>query len=136
MKRWIYHTQGAFEAEHALTSYLGKPEERHRHRWKVEVQVGVDELNGEHFGLDFLKVHRVLEDLIDTLHRKDLNEEPGIGQPSPSAENLALFIARRLEDAYAKLSGQLLQISVWEGPKNRVDLCLGLTHRKKSYFDT
>ncbi len=124
MNRWIYHTQGAFEAEHALISYLGKPEEKHRHRWKVEVRIGVDELNRENYGLDFHRVHKILEELIDQLHRKDLNENPEIGLPSPSAENLALFIARKLEKDYAAAGGQLLQVSVWEGPKNRVDLRL------------
>jgi len=124
MKRWVYHAAGAFEAEHALTLYRGKPEEKHRHRWKVEVQVGTDELNREHYGLDFHEVHAILEELIDSLHHQDLNGNPEISKPSPSAENLALYIAGRLETTYRKVGGRLLQVSVWEGPRNRVDLNL------------
>lgn len=122
MSRWVYHSEAAFQADHALTSYLGKPEESHGHQWRVAITVGVDGLNAESYGLDFHAVHAALGDLVAPLEGTDLNAHPTIGTPSPTAENVALFIADGLRGPLAELGGTLLTVSVWEGPGNRVDL--------------
>ena len=58
------------------------------------------------------------------LRGADLNHHPEIGRPTPSAERVAEVVAARLEPGIAALGGRLLTTSVWEGPDNRVDLCL------------
>lgn len=122
MKRWIYHSEASFEADHALTSYLGKPETPHNHRWQVAIKVGVGTLNQEHYGLDFHAVHRALANAVAPLDQSDLNLHPEIGDPSPTAERVALVLADALSVSIESLGGALLEISVWEGPGNRVDL--------------
>jgi len=123
--RWVYHARGSFDAGHALTVYLGRPEEVHVHCWEVEVEVGASALNHEQYGLDFHRVRGILERIIEPLNGMVLNEIPGIGRPSPTAENLALYLAEKLKGPYRELGGRLLGISIWEGPENRVDLILG-----------
>ena len=124
MKRWIYHSQAEFTATHALTSYLGDPENPHNHTWQVAIRVAADSLNDEHYGLDFHAVHQALSQAVAPLDRTSLNMHPDIGHPSPTAESLALFIEAEIRTPLERLGGTLLEISVWEGPENRVDLRL------------
>lgn len=124
MNRWIIHAEASFDAQHALTSYLGKRESSHAHPWKVAVQVGAEGLSDEGYALDFHRVHDILAAAVAPLDRSDLNQHPEIGIPSPTAERIAEVLSAKLTDQYAKIGGKLLMVSVWEGPDNRVDLVL------------
>jgi 6-pyruvoyltetrahydropterin/6-carboxytetrahydropterin synthase len=129
MSRWVIHAQASFDAHHALTSYRGERERSHGHPWKVSVRVGADELNEEGYALDFHQAHDLLAAAIAPLDRSDLNNHPEIGKPSPTAERVAEVLAERLAPDYSKIGGQLLSVSVWEGPDNRVDLILDTNAR-------
>jgi 6-pyruvoyl-tetrahydropterin synthase len=122
--RWIIHSRASFDAVHALTSYRGAPEVPHSHRWQVAIRVGATGLKPEGYALDFHEVHALLEETIAPLAGADLGRHPEIGHPSPSAERVAEVIAGELEAELAAIGGALLQVSVWEGPDNRVDLVL------------
>lgn len=124
MTRWIIHSRAVFNALHALTIYRGEPEDSHRHRWEVAIRVGADCLNPEGFALDFHEVHRILDNVVEPLRDSDLNRHPEIGQPTPSAERIAEVLAENLSPPLVEIGGELLTVSVWEGPDNRVDLCL------------
>jgi 6-pyruvoyl-tetrahydropterin synthase len=124
MARWVIHSRASFGAVHALTSYQGRPESSHHHTWEVAIRVGTDRLNAEGYALDFHEVHRALADAVAPLDGSDLNLHPEIGRPTPSAERVAEVVAGRLEPVLAGAGGTLLEISVWEGPDNRVDLIL------------
>jgi 6-pyruvoyltetrahydropterin/6-carboxytetrahydropterin synthase len=125
MSRWIVHARVAFEARHALASYLGEPEESHSHQWQIAVRVGTEELNAEGYAVDFHAVHEALSRAVGPLEGTDLNDHPEIGTPTPSAERVAEVVADWLAPAIGDLGAQLLSVSVWEGPENRVDLVLG-----------
>jgi len=124
MSRWIVHAAAEFRASHALRSYLSEPEEEHSHLWRVAIRAGVDQLNDENYALDFHALRRLLTETVTPLDGTLLDEHPEIGTPSPTAENLALFLARRLGPAVEELGGTLVGISIWEGPGNRVDFNL------------
>jgi 6-pyruvoyltetrahydropterin/6-carboxytetrahydropterin synthase len=124
MPRWVIHSRATFNAHHALTSYRGEPEESHSHLWEVAIRVGSDDLNGEGFALDFHEVHSLLETAVQPMRDSDLNRHPEIGRPTPSAERVAEVLADELVPAVAAIGGELLTVSVWEGPENRVDLML------------
>jgi len=123
--RWVIHARAEFTATHALSAYRGRPEESHPHRWAVAIRVGTARLHAEGYALDFHAVREALLETVTPLDGTDLNAHPEIGTPSPTAERLALVLARRLEEPLARLGGTLLTVSVWEGPENRVDLELG-----------
>ncbi len=124
MTRWIVHARAAFTATHALQRYNGRAEAPHSHRWEVAVRVGARTLGEEGYALDFHAVRRTLEAAVAALDGSDLTAHPSIGTPTPSAENVALHIARELGPRYGSMGGTLLSVSVWEGPENRVDLLL------------
>jgi 6-pyruvoyltetrahydropterin/6-carboxytetrahydropterin synthase len=125
MSRWVVHARAAFEARHALTSYLGEPEEPHGHRWQVAVRAGTDKLNAEGYAVDFHAVHEALARAVAPLDGTDLNDHPEIGDPTPSAERVAEVVAGWVAATIEELGARLLSVSVWEGPENRVDLVLG-----------
>jgi len=124
MSRWVIHAESSFEARHALTSYRGKRESSHGHPWRVAVRVGADALNDEGYALDFHQVRDLLAAAVSPLDRSDLNDHPEVGKPSPTAERVAEVLSEKLASEYEQIGGQLLSISVWEGPDNRVDLIL------------
>ena len=87
--RWIVHSSATFEARHALATYKGEAEERHNHRWQIEVRVGTEELNSEGYALDFHDVHGILFDAVATLDGTELNDHANVsGSPSTSDEAL------------------------------------------------
>jgi 6-pyruvoyl-tetrahydropterin synthase len=108
-----------------LTSYRGEPEEPHDHLWKVAIRVGTDTLNREGYAVDFHWVHSTLRQVVEPLDGTDLNRHPEIGTPTPSAERLAEVLAELLSAKLHAAGAELVSISVWEGPENRVDLNLG-----------
>ena len=122
MSRWVVHSRRSFDAVHALTSYRGAPEAPHSHQWRVAIRVGASRLNTDGYALDFHEVHSLLEEAVAPLAGADLNRHPEIGRPSPSAERVAEFLAVALNDKLIAIGGELLTVSVWEGPDNRVDL--------------
>ncbi len=124
MSRWVVHARAGFGAWHGLTSYRGQAEPSHHHDWQVAIRAGTDMLNGEGYAVDFGEVQRVLREATSPLEGVDLNRDPEIGSPSPTAERLAVVLAGRLQQPLADLGATLLSISVWEGPDNRVDLIL------------
>jgi len=99
-------------------------EEAHNHEWQVKVQVGAERLKREGYALDFHQVHKILSEAVTPLDGSDLNKHPEIGRPSPTAERVAELLAEELAPQYEAIGGQLLSVSVWEGPDNRVDLVL------------
>jgi 6-pyruvoyltetrahydropterin/6-carboxytetrahydropterin synthase len=129
VSRWVIHAEATFEARHALTSYRGKRESSHGHQWKVAVRVGAEALNDEGYALDFHQVRDLLAAAVAPLDRSDLNEHPEIGTPSPTAERIAEVLSAKLADVYQDIGGNLLWVSVWEGPDNRVDLVLDAADR-------
>ncbi len=124
MSRWVIHSEASFAARHALTTYLGEPEEPHSHRWRVAIRVGTDDVNAEGYAVDFHAVYAALSGAVGPLDGSDLNTHPEIGSPTPSAERLAEVLASWLAPVISELDARLLSVSVWEGPENRVDLNL------------
>ena len=124
MTRWVVHASAEFSATHALTRYLGAPEEPHGHRWRVTIRVGADALHAEGYAVDFAALHTLLQESLSPLDGTDLNAHVEIGVPSPTAERLAEVVAGWLREPVAALGAILVSVSVWEGPDNRVDLNL------------
>ena len=91
---------------------------------QVKVQVGAETLKRESYALDFHEVHKILSEAVTPLDGSDLNTHPEIGRPSPTAERVAEVLAEVLAPLYEDIGGQLLSVSIWEGPENRVDLMI------------
>jgi 6-pyruvoyltetrahydropterin/6-carboxytetrahydropterin synthase len=92
------YTEGYFDAAHLLNDYDGKCSFLHGHTWKISVWVKGDESLKDKSGIlwDFgnLKI------ILDELDHKNLNEVIDV---NPTAENIALFVYKKLKKDYKDL---------------------------------
>jgi 6-pyruvoyltetrahydropterin/6-carboxytetrahydropterin synthase len=110
-------TEREFAAAHALRLYDGSLEPIHGHNWRVRVSVGAAQLDAIGVVMDFHELERLLDTILAPLHNRNLNECGPFGPDgmNPSAENVALHIARSLT---LPMGVRLLRVEVWETSTN------------------
>ncbi|MCD6309957.1 MAG: 6-carboxytetrahydropterin synthase QueD [Candidatus Eremiobacteraeota bacterium] len=101
-----------FDCAHKLVNYHGKCENVHGHTYKLQVIIqGVPGSNG--MVMDFALLEKIVNDkvlsIIDHSYLNDII-------PQPTAENVALFIWKKLIDDLPSL----FEIKLWENPSNWV----------------
>ncbi|MDP8259534.1 MAG: 6-carboxytetrahydropterin synthase QueD [Candidatus Gygaella obscura] len=99
-----------FSSAHRLRGYKGKCEGMHGHNWKVEVVLKSKTLDKLGMVKDFSEVKRVLNDILNELDHKCLNELDCFKKVNPTSENIAKYIYKGLKKAYKSLKF----VSVWE----------------------
>lgn len=103
-----------FAAAHQLKEVTEKCENLHGHNWKVEFCVAGKELTSGVL-VDFGVVKNRLNEIIDSLDHRFLNELPAFSDANPSSEQIAKYIAEAFErrngpdEAY-----HVSRVSVWE----------------------
>src|ERR1700676_959403 len=108
-------TTRSFSAAHQLRLYDGSLEPLHGHNWRVEVTVSALALDAIGVVMDFHELERLVDDIIQPMHNRHLNDLPAFVQMNPSAENVALHIGRSL----TLPSGiRLERVEVWETVEN------------------
>jgi 6-pyruvoyltetrahydropterin/6-carboxytetrahydropterin synthase len=110
-----------FAAAHSIQGYDGPCASLHGHTWLVEVVVIGLQLDRMGMLIDFKEIKAHLNSVIEELDHRTLNDlEPFQqgGEESPTAENLARYIFRRLKQQ-VEVSGRGVKIDlvrVWESP--------------------
>jgi 6-pyruvoyl-tetrahydropterin synthase len=94
--RFEISVAGQFAATHQLRYPDGVLEPAHEHRWHVTVTYGGTALNDVGIVADFDAVRSQLAELLRSLEGQHLNNLPELARPNPSAECVALLVARRL----------------------------------------
>jgi len=104
-----------FSAAHQLRLYDGSLEPVHGHNWEVKVTVTAEKLDAIGVVMDFHELERLVDTIILPMHNRHLNELPAFAVLNPSAENVALHVAKALQ-----LPGEarLAAVEVWETPEN------------------
>jgi len=110
-------TTRSFSAAHQLRLYDGSLEPLHGHNWKVQVTVASDELDGIGVVMDFHELERLVDRATGPMHNRHLNELEPFAQLNPSAENVALVVARSLRGALPARV-RIARVVVWETPEN------------------
>lgn len=114
--------EARFEAAHYLREYRGISEPLHGHSYKVEADLigrggGVDE---DAIAVDFVSAKRKLETLAKRLDYGCINDVEPFTTINPSAENIAAWFARELQQAVSDENAIVVALTVWEGPVNSV----------------
>lgn len=109
-----------FSSAHFLRDYKGKCEELHGHNWKVEVNVEAKKLDKAGMVLDFKDLKMKLNEILEKLDHKCLNEIPyfsaaggsasGGKKVNPTSENIAQYIYNSLKSEVKSLK----LVTVWE----------------------
>ncbi|TYP55495.1 6-carboxytetrahydropterin synthase QueD [Thermosediminibacter litoriperuensis] len=99
-----------FDAAHNLVKYKGKCEKLHGHTYRLVVVLeGTPDAEG--MIMDFLELKNIVEDrvlkLLDHSYINDFVEQP-------SAENIAVWVWKRLEERVNRENCRLYEVQVWE----------------------
>jgi 6-pyruvoyltetrahydropterin/6-carboxytetrahydropterin synthase len=104
--------ESMFSAAHHLLNYEGKCENQHGHNWKVKVSVRGNKLDKSNILVDFKFLKHSLNNVLDLIDHKDLNELSYFADESPSSEMIAKFIFEEL----SKEINNIYYVAVWETP--------------------
>lgn len=103
-----------FAAAHQLRAYQGRCENLHGHNWVVQVTLQATRLDNIGLALDFTEIKKVLDEVLNELDHKHLNDLPMFREKNPSSENISRWIcealAARLDDESVRVS----RVSAWE----------------------
>ena len=86
-----------FAGAHHLREYPGNCEKPHGHNWKVQVTVRATELDKLGMGIDFKVLKQKVNEVVDELDHRDLNEHPAFLNQNPSSEHIAVFLFDQLK---------------------------------------
>jgi len=109
----------SFSAAHVLNDVGGKCEELHGHNFVVEASVAAASLNKEGLLLDFRTLKGWVDEILEELDHKYLNDHPYFKDVNPSAENIAKFIYDRINEKARLENTGVSCITVWESGNAR-----------------
>lgn len=101
-----------FKARHALRGYRGGDESPHGHMWRAEATIEADSLDPSGCAVDFAQADAMLAAAVAPFEGGDLNEL--LAGKSPSAENVARHIFRRMAEAMDGGGRRVARVKVWE----------------------
>ena len=99
-----------FSSAHNLRGYKGKCEELHGHNWKVEVVISKNKLDKAGMVMDFKDIKRKLNNILEKLDHKYLNNITYFKKVNPTSENIAKYIFDQAKRDNLKLKS----VNVWE----------------------
>lgn len=105
-----------FSAAHHLRDYTGKCANQHGHNWLVEVYCKCRELDSVGMAIDFVDLKREVNELLESLDHKDLNELDHFKEHNPTSENLAKYLFDLLSDKLNDERVQVSKITIYETP--------------------
>ncbi|MFW6324712.1 MAG: 6-carboxytetrahydropterin synthase QueD [Desulfovibrionales bacterium] len=120
--------RSSFAASHCLTGHKGPCSRIHGHNWEVEVSVSCSRLDEQDMGIDFLVLKEALDEVLSILDHHHLNDISGLKGRNPTAEVVARFICRKLNEKIASDRIRVSSVKLWETPEFGVvyqdDQCL------------
>jgi len=112
-----------FSSAHKLREYKGKCESLHGHNWKIEVTVKGNNLNKTGLLMDFGDLKIIVNDIIDKLDHKYLNETEPFDKINPTSENIAKFIFDEVDKNLKGNNCKIDNVKVWESDNSFATYC-------------
>ncbi len=103
-----------FSSAHFLREYEGKCENLHGHNWKVEVFVRGEKLDKIGLLVDFKELKMILNEVLDELDHKLINDLDFFKTKNPSCENLAFYLYKNLSGKINSQNVKISKVTVWE----------------------
>jgi len=105
----------SFRSYHQVTLPDGSKEPLHRHKWRVVVEAGSEELNKIGLVMDFRRLRRPVEDILEDLKGRKMEKLAYFENRSSSAENIARYIYEKVKPQLPK-QVELQWVKVMEEP--------------------
>ncbi len=104
-----------FAAAHQLKMVSQKCENLHGHNWHIEVRVSGKNLDRAGVLMDFGVLKKQVAEIMGTLDHQFLNDLDMFTDAfPPSSENIAIYIARQLQDRIDHPGVRVSRVSAWE----------------------
>ena len=104
-----------FAAGHALRDYHGKCENVHGHNYRVQVTVQGEQLDSTGLLVDFLDLKHVIDESIEYLDHRFINDLAPFDVLNPSAENIAKYFYDRVNRGLKPgIPARISEVRVWE----------------------
>lgn len=107
-----------FSSAHRLEGYKGACYNLHGHNWKVRVGILASQTDDIGMTIDFGIVKKHLNEIIDKLDHKYLNELECFADMNPTSENIAKYMFGELS---TKLNGKFVRVAeveIWESDRS------------------
>lgn len=107
---------GQFEAAHQLHGDFGPATRFHGHTYRIDVIVRGERLGDDNALVDIGLLQTTLNDLIDRLHYRNLDEVEGLKGTNTTAEGVANFCWEAFAGEIRGLGLHTLLVRIWENP--------------------
>ena len=106
--------QRDFIARHRLVGGdWGAENETHSHRYRAEILVEASELDAHGFLVDIVELQRAVDEIVDGVRERNLNELPEFAGLNPSLENFCRIFHDRLAP-HVERPDATLTVRLWE----------------------
>jgi 6-pyruvoyltetrahydropterin/6-carboxytetrahydropterin synthase len=105
---------GRFEASHHLRGDFGPASLPHSHAYRIEVTARGERLQSDGTLFDITRLQDALRAALERIEGTNLNDDPDLAEPNPTAEVVARYLHGRLA---AAVTGVALHVRVWESPE-------------------
>lgn len=122
MARWRLTVTSSFSSAHQLRNYCGKCENMHGHNFGVELCVEGHGLTPDtEILVDFKVLKKALNQVLETLDHRHLNEVPPFDKQNPSSENLARHIFTEVAALLREEPVRVVFVAVSEKDSSRAE---------------
>ena len=118
---FVLTVEDYFASAHQLRGYKGKCENIHGHNWRVVLSVQGEVLNEIGLLIDFHELKDILKKITARLDHKNLNDIEPFTVINPSSENIAEYIAEKVQEDMTKINPNLYveSVTIWESHTSR-----------------
>jgi 6-pyruvoyltetrahydropterin/6-carboxytetrahydropterin synthase len=108
---------GHFEAAHSLRGDFGPASNIHGHTYRVEATARGPELSSDGALVDITLLQSALDNVIDILHYRNLDEVEELAGMNTTAEVMTRFFFDRISEELRESGVESLAIRLWESPR-------------------
>ena len=108
--------QMRFSPAHQSKGYDGNIENLDGHSWTARIVAEAEELDSIRVGFDFVKLKEKTEAILARLDYKNINEVPPFDTENPSAENIARWVFKQLQEEINAKGVRLKRVEIEEMP--------------------
>jgi 6-pyruvoyltetrahydropterin/6-carboxytetrahydropterin synthase len=106
----------SFSAAHCLRGYQGECAALHGHNWTVQAVLQVKELDRIGIAVDFKKLKRDLDGILDEFDHTNISDHPAFKELNPTSEIIAKTIYEMLSPKINDGNVKLHRVRVCESP--------------------
>jgi len=106
-----------FAAAHTIRGHTGGCQNLHGHNYRVRVHVAAERLDPLGMVIDFADLKRIVGEVLGPFDHHLINDVPPFDQRNTTAELLAEYVCREVEERLGGLDGDRLtveRVEVWE----------------------